>query len=253
MQEKIYPNVLITGGSRGVGQATALAFAENGWNVALTYRDKKDRAEKVKDQIISIGADAITIQGDITNKADIECMYQTVQSWTPFLNALILNASGGLERNKDENYPKQINIDGQLALIDKFRPMLKQDSTIVFVTSHWAHLYGRVKQLTEEYEVVAESKNLGEMAVRSQINNLGKYGIRLLVATGDVVDGTITAKLLERAHPGLADSRRNEQGKLISTEDMGKAIVRGVLNKSIPSGHTIVVGASLESLINNLN
>jgi hypothetical protein len=57
------------------------------------------------------------------------------------------------------------------------------------------------------YEPVAASKHAGELAVRGFIPMLAAKGVRLLAATGDLIEGTITAKLLERAAPGLAVAR----------------------------------------------
>ena len=57
-------------------------------------------------------------------------------------------------------------------------------STVVFVTSHWAYLYGHVEQLPA-YEPVASTKYAGEQALRIEQDALAAAGIRLLVVTGD--------------------------------------------------------------------
>jgi hypothetical protein len=95
---------------------------------------------------------------------------------------------------------------------------------------------------------VAASKHAGEQAVRGLIPSLAADGIRVLVATGDLIEGTITAKLLERVAPGLAAGRSEVGGRVTSTEEMGAAIAAATANESLPSGQTIVVGGSLDSL-----
>ena len=130
------------------------------------------------------------------------------------LDVLVLNASGGLERERvaaDPLYPQRINRDAQVALVEAARPIMPAGSTVVFVTSHWAHLYGRVEQLPA-YEQVASTKYAGEQALRAQQDMLAAAGIRLLVVTGDLIEGTITPKLLERVTPGLAGARRTANG-----------------------------------------
>ena len=76
---------------------------------------------------------------------------------------LVLNASGGLERDliaADPEYPMRINRDAQLAALDALLPLLRAGATVIHVTSHWAHLYGTVSQLPE-YEPVARSNTPG--------------------------------------------------------------------------------------------
>src|SRR5438067_4755187 len=99
----------------------------------------------------------------------------------------------------------RINRDAQGATLEALLPLLARPAVVVFVTSHWAHLYGEVPQLPD-YEPVARSKRAGEDLLRARIGVLADRGIRLLVVTGDLVEGTITARLLERRSRGLHDA-----------------------------------------------
>jgi NAD(P)-dependent dehydrogenase (short-subunit alcohol dehydrogenase family) len=243
------PVALITGGSRGIGAATAIALAERGYDVAITYRNKAARASKVVAEIMQRGAQAIAVRGDITQQQDVDQLFATVKAWRGRLDALVLNASGGLERDllaADPHYPMRINRDAQIALLEGALPLLSQKSVVVFVTSHWAHLYGQIEQLPN-YAPIAETKHAGEQALRAQQEMLGQRGIRLLVVTGDLIEGTITPKLLERKAPGLANERREQIGTLPTAADMGEAIASAATNPNLPSGHTIVVGGSLDA------
>ena len=244
------PVALITGGSRGIGAATALALAGRGYDVALTYRNKAARANEVATQVEQRGAQALTIGCDITQQSEVDRLFNTLREWSDRLDVLVLNASGGLERDlvaADPHYPLRINHDAQLAVLQGALPLMPAGGVIVFVTSHWAHLYGQVEQLPN-YAPIAETKHAGEQALRARQALLASHGIRLIVVTGDLVDGTITPKLLERAMPGLADRRRGEVGGLPTAADMGEAIAAAAADTSLPSGHTVVVGGALESL-----
>jgi NAD(P)-dependent dehydrogenase (short-subunit alcohol dehydrogenase family) len=241
---------LITGGSRGVGAATALALASRGYDVAITYRNKAARADEVAAKIREMGRRSLAVGGDMTRPEVLDALVEKVSRWAGGLAALVLNASGGLERDlvaADPDYPLHINRDAQVALLERARPLLRPGSTILFVTSHWAHRYGEVAQLPS-YEPVAASKHAGELAVRALIPALAAEGIRVLVATGDLIDGTITAKLLERAAPGLAAGRSDAGGRVTSVEEMGEAIAAAIADESLPSGWTIVIGGPLDSL-----
>lgn len=243
------PVALITGGSRGIGAATAIALAGRGYDVAITYRNKATRADKVVREITQRGAQAIAARGDITRQADVALLFDTMQQWRGHLNLLVLNASGGLERNllaADPNYPMRINRDAQLALVEGALPLMPPGSTTIFVTSHWAHLYGQIEQIPN-YAPIAETKHAGEQALRVQQDSFAQRGIRLIVVTGDLIEGTITPKLLERKAPGLASQRREQIGALPTAADMGAAIANAAANPALPSGHTIVVGGTLEA------
>lgn len=173
-----------------------------------------------------------------------------VGRWAGGLDALVLNASGGLERDlvaADPGYPLRINRDAQLGLLERARPLLRADATVVFVTSHWAHRHGEVEQLPA-YEPVGASEHAGERAVPALIPALAAARVRLLVVTGDLIEGTITAKLLERAAPGLAAGRAGIGGRVTSVAEMGAAIAAAIGDGSLPSGQTVVVGGSLDSL-----
>jgi hypothetical protein len=83
------------------------------------------------------------------------------------------------------------------------------------------------------------------------MDELAARGIRLIVVTGDLIEGTITPKLLERTSPGLEQDRRAALGPLPTAEEMGQVIADAVEDASLPSGHVIVIGAPLESLVDS--
>lgn len=249
MQEKKV--ALVTGGSRGIGAETALALAEHGYDVALTYRNKAARAQEVASAITQQGAAALALGCDITREDDVRRLFQQISQWRTYLHVLVLNASGGMEKGlvtADPDYPMHINRDAQLALIKAALPILQPGGSIVLVTSHWAHLYGQMQQLPA-YEPVAASKYAGEQALRAMQTTFDAAGLRLLVVTGDLIEGTITPKLLERGAPGLIAHRRATQGALPTARDMGREIVRAALDPTLASGTTIVIGASLDSML----
>lgn len=252
-RDQARPVALVTGGSRGVGASTAVQLAAAGYDVVVTYRNKAARAEEVVAKVQAAGGSGLAIGGDITVEADRAELAETIRGWSGRLDLIVLNASGGLERDivaANPDYPMTINRDAQVGTVDALLPLLSAalgGGTLVFVTSHWAHLYGQVEQLPA-YDPVASSKHAGEQALRARIDELGAAGIRFAVVTGDLIEGTITPKLLERAMPGMTAEAKERAGALPTTEDMAAAIVSAATDRSLPSGETIVVGGTLESL-----
>jgi NAD(P)-dependent dehydrogenase (short-subunit alcohol dehydrogenase family) len=241
------PVAVITGGSRGIGGATACELAARGFDVAFTYRNKGARADEVAVEVERRGGVALAVQADITDPAALDAFAAAVRAWRTRVALLVLNASGGLERDlvaADPEYAMRINRDAQLATLDALLPLLTGRATVVHVTSHWAHLFGSVPQLPD-YEPVARSKHAGEQALRARIADLAARGIRLLVVTGDLVEGTITARLLERRARGLHQERGAES---ITPAQFARAIADSALDPSLESGATAVVGGSLASV-----
>jgi len=93
------------------------------------------------------------------------------------------------------------------------------------------------------YEPVAEGKRAGEQALRARIPMLSERGVGLVVVSGDLIEGTITPKLLQRTNPGLIEARREEAGSLPTTEEFAGAIADATGNPDLESGATVYVGS----------
>src|SRR5258708_35759586 len=134
---------LVTGASRGIGAVPVRVFAQAGAPVILKYRSKGARAEKVAAAIKAAGGKASTIQCDITVLQEVDSMLDQIRREFGFLDFLILNASGGLEKDKGEDYSMFLNCTAQVDLLKKGLPLLAAQGRAIFVTSHLAHFYGQ--------------------------------------------------------------------------------------------------------------
>ncbi len=86
------PVVLITGGSRGIGAATALAAARAGWAVAVNYHTNSLAADEVVREIRTMDGTAITVHGDVAVEADVLAMFAKVDAKLGPLTALVNSA-----------------------------------------------------------------------------------------------------------------------------------------------------------------
>ena len=84
--------LLITGGSRGIGAATALLAAAQGYAVAVNYAANSLAADEVVRQIRAAGGTAMTVQADVAVEADVLAMFQKVDAKLGRLTALVNNA-----------------------------------------------------------------------------------------------------------------------------------------------------------------
>ena len=84
--------VLITGGSRGIGAATAVLFASQGWAVAVNYARDAAAAQDVVQRIRHSGGTAQAFQADVADEAQVVALFEAVDTALPPLGALVNNA-----------------------------------------------------------------------------------------------------------------------------------------------------------------
>lgn len=83
---------LITGGSRGIGAATALLAAGQGYAVGVNYRRDEAAAASVVAQIVAAGGRAVALQADVSDEADVVAMFQRMDEALGPVTALVNNA-----------------------------------------------------------------------------------------------------------------------------------------------------------------
>lgn len=232
--------VLITGSSRGIGADTAKILAGAGARVVVNYREKARRAEALVAEIAAAGGTAIVVRADLTDPSSVAAMLDRVRAEWGGLDVLILNASGGMESGLGQDYAMRLNRDAQLDLLHAALPLLQPGSRVVFVTSHQAHFIATTPTLPE-YEPVARSKRAGEDALRAAVPELTDAGVELVVVSGDMIEGTITLKLLERANPGAIAGRRESAGRLYSVGEFAAEVAQAV-TQPVPHSRTRFVG-----------
>jgi len=123
----------ITGGSSGLGLATALRFASEGAKVFISGR----RSEELDKAVEQIGHAAVGVQGDISKSADLDRLYEVIQQQAGRLDVLFANAGGGefaaLGSITEAHVDKWlgINIKGTLFTVQKALPLMPDGASIV--------------------------------------------------------------------------------------------------------------------------
>jgi len=232
--------VLVTGSSRGIGADTVRYFAEAGADIVVNYRNKGARAEKLGATLRELGGRVLVIGADLTDPASVQAMFETISAEYGGLDILVLNASGGMEAGMAEDYALTLNRDAQLNVLEAATPLMGEGSRVVFVTSHQAHFIRTVPTMPE-YEQVALSKRAGEDALRERIPGLAQRGIGFTIVSGDMIEGTITATLLERANPGAISSRKEAAGKLYNVSEFAAEVAAAAVDP-VPEDNTRLVG-----------
>lgn len=231
---------LVTGSSRGIGAETVALLAGAGASVVINFRNKEKRALQLVDKIAAAGGTAMALGADLTDAASVAGMFDAVNAALGGLDLLVLNASGGMESGMGEDYAMRLNRDAQVNLLNAALPLLGPGSRVVFVTSHQAHFINTTPTMPE-YVPVALSKRAGEDALRDMIPALEEQGIEFVVVSGDMIEGTITATLLERANPGAIGARREAAGRLYNVSEFAAEVAAAALD-NVPENHTRYIG-----------
>lgn len=97
-------NVLVTGGSSGIGQAIAIRFGEEGANVAINYRKGLDEAHHTEDVIkaANAGGKTVLIQADVSQDADVPRMFDEMMSAFGGIDILVNNAGFQIAGDSDQ-------------------------------------------------------------------------------------------------------------------------------------------------------
>lgn len=85
-------NVLITGGSRGIGRETALLCGEKGWSVGVNYVGNQDAADETVGLVREAGGQAVAIKGDVASEADVLAMFDAAEQSLGPLSGVVINA-----------------------------------------------------------------------------------------------------------------------------------------------------------------
>ena len=93
---------LVTGASRGIGKAIAIALAEAGANVAVNYRERKTEAEETVKIIKALGRKSAAFQADVSNAKAVTDLIQRIEAALGPIDILVNNAGVALRRSLDE-------------------------------------------------------------------------------------------------------------------------------------------------------
>jgi enoyl-[acyl-carrier protein] reductase III len=212
--------ILVTGGTRGIGQAITLRFARAGARVVACYIRNEQSAEQVRTVARDEGLDIVLCRADIAGDIGIERVAKTIEGCGPHLSGFIHCAATGVHRPVEELTARhlawtfELNVFAFFKLVHMLLPRFEKGSSIVAVSS-----WGATRVLPC-YSFVGASKGALEALARHLAVELAPRGIRVnIICPGTVL--TEVWKALPNSEARLAESlRRTPAGRLVTPEDV---------------------------------
>jgi enoyl-[acyl-carrier protein] reductase III len=210
---------LVTGGSRGIGEETALTLARAGADVAITYLNSRRNAEDVGEAIIKLGRKTLALRADLSDSEDVKNLVDVVGEQLGRIDILVSNAAGGgfrplMEVSEDNfDYALHINVRAFMLLLQHASPLLERSkeeprSKVVTISSWGA------ERALPMYGVIGASKAALESMTRHAALELGPRGVNVNCVRAGVVDTGalrslpgVEAVLEERARRSLVGAR----------------------------------------------
>ncbi|SDO57828.1 SDR family NAD(P)-dependent oxidoreductase [Afipia sp. GAS231] len=230
---------LVTGGSRGIGAAVAVALAEAGAAVAVNYRERAEDANAVVAAITAKGGRAIAVAADVSQAAAVTKMVEQVAAALGPIDILVNNAGIAIVRSVDEltedDFDRTITVNLKSAFL----------CTQAVVPAMRARKWGRIVNITS-----GAARGAGAIGPHYNASKAGMEGLTRGYAARLVKDGitvnSVAPSLIETdMMRGRTDLARNiPLGRMGQAAEVAHAVTM-VLGNAYMTGQTIVLNGGM--------
>ena len=181
--------VLITGASRGIGAACAREFAREGCRVAIHYHHSHEKAEALCAELTAGGCEAMTVQADVSDSAQVAAMIAAVEERFGFIDTLVNNAGIAMQKlftdTTDDDWRRMMgtDLDGVFYCTRAVVPAMIREHRGVIVNI--ASMWGEVGASCEVAYSAAKAGVIG--MTKALAKELGLSGIRVNAVSPGVV------------------------------------------------------------------
>lgn len=219
-------NVLITGGTKGIGKAAALRFAAPGNNIFMNYVHDDHSANISFSEVEKTGAIPHLLKYDVGNVHEVSEMARSIESKVDHLDVIVHCAVSAIKGDaleighKDWMRAVEVSSLSLINVVRECRPLLKTGSSIIALSSK-----GSVKAVPK-YAALGATKAFTESIVRYLAVELAPSGIRANVVSAGAVDTEAFRSVFgEKAADRLAKAAKmNPRGRALTVEDIANMI-----------------------------
>ena len=233
---------LVTGGSRGIGAAIALALADAGCAVAVNYRERAEDAEAVVAKIKAMGGRAIAVAADVSQGTAVAAMVERAANALGPIDILVNNAGVAIVRGVDDLTEAEFDLTIAVNLKSAFL------CTQAVLPAMRSRKWGRIVNITS-----GAARGAGAIGVHYNASKAGMEGLTRgyaarLVKEGITVNSVAPSLIETDMMRGRTDLARNiPLGRMGQPEEVAHAVVM-VLGNDYMTGQTIVLNGGMTSI-----
>ncbi|MBB5181815.1 enoyl-[acyl-carrier protein] reductase III [Planomicrobium koreense] len=233
---------LVTGSSRGLGKALAIALAEQGYDIVVNYARSKTAALDTVKEIEARGQKALLVRANVGDVEKLRGMFETIKEEFGRLDVFVSNAASGVLRPVMEleeshwDWTMNINAKAMLFGAQEAAKLMDNGGKIIGISS-----LGSIRYL-ENYTTIGVSKAAVESITRYLAVELAPKGISVNTVSGGAIDTEALTHFPNREEL-LNDARVNTPaGRMVEIDDMVKAALFLISdNADMIRGQTIIV------------
>lgn len=243
---------LITGSSRGIGKATALRLAREGYDIVINYARSKQAALDTAEEIEALGRNVLVVKANVGDVKKVKEMFTQIIDHFGRLDVFVNNAASGVQRPlmelEENHWDWTLNINSKALLFcaqEAAKLMEKNGGgKIVSISS-----LGSIRVL-KNYTAVGVSKAALEALTRYLAVELAPKGIVVNAVSGGAVD-TEALKHFPNREEILQEAReKTPAGKMVEIDDMVNCIMFLLSDdSSMIRGQTIIVDGGISLLV----
>ena len=225
---------LVTGASRGIGRAVAIALAEIGADVVVNYRERAADAQAVADAIQGIGRRSLAIGADVSDNSQVAKMLRTIEADLGPVDVLVNNAGMAIIRNVDDLTEAEFDVTLAVNLKSVF--LCTQAVLPGMRARHW----GRIVNISS-----GAARGAGGIGVHYNASKAGMEGLTRGYAARLVKEGiTVNAVAPSLIDTDMINARRDQYvariplGRMGTAEEVAQAVLMVVGNEYM-TGQTI--------------
>jgi NAD(P)-dependent dehydrogenase (short-subunit alcohol dehydrogenase family) len=217
---------LVTGGGRGIGKAISLALAEAGAAVALTYRERREEAQQVAEEIAARGGAAVALQMEVSDRKSVQTALAAAREKLGEVNILVNNAAIAQEKpfatitDADWDLMQAVNLRGPFICCQEVLPAMEAGGwgriiNISSIGGQWGG-FNQVHYAAAKAGLINLTRSLAKIYSSS--------GVTANVIAPGLVETEMSAQELD-SEAGREKVRGIPAGRIGSAEEVAQAVV----------------------------